>query len=104
MDREGILEKYRNEKNDEGVENSENTGRIYGMSAFYCVALALFVISFYLGKRTELLFIFVLISFVTENFANYRFKRTPKYLRRAFFWGIWAMICIVIYVSQVMGW
>lgn len=104
MDRERILEKYRNEKNDEGMENSENTGRIYGLSAFYWVALVLFIIGFCLGKRTELLFIFVLISFVTENFAKYRFTRAPRYLRRAFFWGIWAMLGIVIYVYQIMGW
>ncbi len=104
MDRESILEKYRNEKNDEGMENSENTGRVYGMTAFYWVILILFIVSLYLGKRTELIWIFMLISFAIENFTKYRFARAPKYLRRASFWGIWAMLCIVIYVGRMMGW
>lgn len=104
MNRDDILEKYRSENNDEGLEYFENTGRVFGMAVFYWVALILFIIGLYEGKSTELLLIFVLISFATENFAKYRFTKVSKYLRRTFIWGIWAMLCIMIYVYRLMGW
>ncbi|MCL2197593.1 MAG: DUF6442 family protein [Defluviitaleaceae bacterium] len=80
MKKEDILAKSKADKRDEGMEHTENKGRVVGFAIFFCMAMVFQLSVMFLADGhhrdvmtaiTALLFTF----FVTESFAKWRFTR-----------------------------
>ncbi len=82
MLKEEILEKSRNEKADEGMENAENQGRKIGFIAFGIIFSALVLFNLFMSKTDTLYAILALfwVFSAAEAYVKYRFTKKKVYL------------------------
>lgn len=82
MLKEEILERSRNEKADEGMENAENQGRKIGFWAFGIIFAALAMFNLFMSKTDTLYAILALfwVFGAAEAYVKYRFTKKKVYL------------------------
>jgi hypothetical protein len=82
MLKEEILERSRNEKADEGMENAENQGRKIGFIAFVFMFLVLIIYNIFLGQLDTFYALSALfwVFLSVEAYGKYRFAKKQTYL------------------------
>lgn len=75
MDKEKILEKARNEKVDEGIENAKNKGLSFGYKVFIFLNIILIIFNLFMGQNSyDLMSLFW--GFVgAEAYSRYKFSK-----------------------------
>ena len=85
MDKNEILEKSRQEKEDEGVTYAENEGRRYGEISFCLLIIAVLVYDFAKGLDNYLPMSLLWAYLAAQALGKYQARREHKYL--------WVVVC-----------
>lgn len=105
MNREDILQKYRNENIDEGWENVRKDGLACGYIAYVIVYFLLEFINLsfrYSGGHT-FFWSFFLAACAIDNYSKYKFLKEKKYFRKMLFFGVWVALVLLGYYLEVTG-
>ena len=80
MNKDEILKKSRQQKNDEGMEHAENSGRKFGFAAFTFVFIFILIFSFFMGIQNYAIFALYWTFIAAESIPKYRFTNNKTYL------------------------
>ena len=80
MDKDEILKKSRQQKNDEGMEYTENSGRKLGFTAFCFVSIFLVIFNSFIGEQSYAIFALFWTFIAAESIPKYRFTHKKVYL------------------------
>lgn len=105
MQKDEILERSRNERKDEGMENAENRGRKIGFIIFVCLFIALTLFNIMRGEfRTQHAISVLFWAFLSaEAYGKYRFAKNKAYLVTAIAGGIASLASLANYIMTVLG-
>ena len=99
MDKKEILEKAQAESVDEGMNNAQNKGRLWGVTAFTIVYFAITIFNNVKGKPNDLANIFFMTYLAAESIPEYIFTKKKIYIFTATFGAIAAIISLIIYIT-----
>ena len=99
MNREEILQKYRNENIDEGWEQVHKEGIACGYIAYVIVYFLMFLLNTHFRYDGAQTFFgtFFLIIYAVNNYSKYKFLKEKKYFRRMIFFAVWALLVLGLY-------
>ncbi|WP_313757407.1 DUF6442 family protein [Tissierella sp.] len=75
MNNDEILKRSRQQKQDEGMEHTENNGRKLGFIAFCCVFLFEVIFNSFLGEQSYAIFALFWTFIAAEAIPKYRFTQ-----------------------------
>ena len=105
MDREEILKRSRQEKQDEGMSAAENQGRKIGVIAFCAVFVAVAIFSLFRSEKQ--VFYAAMTMFwaycAAEAYPVYRFTRKTTYLVTTVAGSIAAAAFFALFVLESLG-
>ncbi len=103
MNKEEILERSRQEQNDEGMIDAQNKGNKLGIIIFTALFCFFAVFNFVFDQNNDLLMIMFGSFIVAEAFEKYRFTGKKKFLP----WMIGGIFVILLfsihYISKVVS-
>jgi hypothetical protein len=104
MLKEEVLERSRNEKADEGMENAENQGRKIGFWAFGIIFTVLLLFNLFMEKTDTFYAILALfwVFSASEAYAKYRFTKKRVYLVTTIASGIASLAYLANHVLNVL--
>ena len=105
MNRDDILQKYRDENIDEGWESVHKEGLACGYIAYAIVMFLMFLINthFRYGGSHIFFCTFFLVTCAIDNYSKHRFLKEKKYLRRMIFFIVWITLVLLGYFLEVTG-
>ncbi len=103
MNKEEILAKSREEKNDEGVAYAANRGRRYGVSAMCLMMIVLIVFNWFQGQNNYAIFAILWSYLGLEAYGTYQVTREKARLAAAVL-GIAAgiLFCIAYFLKVLL--
>ena len=102
MNREEILQKSRDAKQDEGFVQAENQGRRMGIVAFVCVFIFILFFSFINGQNTYAPLTMFWAFVAAEAYPKFRFTRNKAYLLTTICASVLTLCYFVCYVVDVV--
>lgn len=102
MNREEILQKSRDAKQDEGFVQAENQGRRMGIVAFVCVFIFIFIFSFINGQNTYAPLSMFWAFVAAEAYPKFRFTSNRAYLLTTICASLLTLCYFVCYVVDVV--
>lgn len=103
MNKDEILEKSREEKNDEGLIAAENKGRKIGMIAFTIVFAFTLVFNFFNGNDIYACIAMFWAFFATETYPKYKFTKNKVYLFTTILGATACIIAIATLITKTLG-
>ena len=99
MDKKEILEKAQTESVDEGLENAQNKGRLWGVGAFILVYVAVTIFNSIKNRSNDLPSTFMMAYIAAESIPEYIFTKKKIYIFTAVFGAIAAIISLISYIT-----
>ena len=100
MNKKEILEKAQAESVDEGLENAQNKGRVWGVAAFMIVYIVITIFNIIKDKPNELASMFLMAYLAAESIPEYMFTKRKISLWTAI---ISALAAILNLINYIMG-
>lgn len=103
MNREDILEKSRNEKNDEGIIFALNEGYKYGVGIFSIVYIFILILALVKWRTTDIcLLMTVFFGLYTGILCGYQKATNKKKYFMTIFCAVLTIIFLISYVKQIL--
>lgn len=99
MNKEDILNKSRNSKEDEGAEFIENKGIRLGFGIFSIISLLIVVFNEFVGLKSFDIFVLIFVFSSTESITKYKFTHKKRYIVSTIFSVIFCIICLIAYID-----
>ena len=103
MYKEDILEKSRNEKNDEGQQFAESKGRRIGVIAMTAMSLILMVYNLFMGLNNDAIFALFWTYLGFESYGKYQFTKGKAELTGAVAGIIAGIVFLINYLISTLG-
>lgn len=102
MDRDEILRMSRETLEDEGEQNAEYKGKLWGSLAFLSVNAFIMLFNLWQGRSNDVPFALFFAYIAAEAYPLYRFTHRKLYLATMIAGSIGSLLRIVLYVMSVM--
>lgn len=99
MDKKEILEKAQAESVDEGLENAQNKGRMWGIAVFAIIYIAITIFNAVKDKPNDIPNLFLMAYFAAESIPQYIFTKKKIYIFTAVCGAIAAIISLIDYIT-----
>lgn len=102
MDKEEILKKSREQKEDEGVTFAENKGQRFGIVGFASVFVIIVFFNLFTGQNNFVPFTMFWAYAAAEAYGEYSVTKKKSYLVTAIFAGIAAVCFLATYILKTL--
>jgi hypothetical protein len=103
MDKDEILKKSREQKEDEGLIFAENKGRYFGAIGFVSVFITLLFFNFFTGQDNYALFAMFWAYGAAEAYGKYRVTKKKVYLVSTIFGAVASLGFLANHMMNTLG-
>lgn len=103
MDKDEILKKSREAKEDEGTVYAENKGRRYGLIAFCSFFIVVLIFNMFTGQSIHMPLSMFWAYTAAEAYGKYRISKSKALLTTAILGSVAAVAFLACYMMNVLG-
>jgi hypothetical protein len=103
MDKEEILKKSREQKEDEGTVYADNKGRCYGVIAFCSVFIIIMFFNIFTKQNNYVPYSMFFAYMSAEAYGKYRVAKEKTFMITTVFASIASIAFLACYVLEVLG-
>ena len=103
MNKEEILKRSREQKEDEGTVFAENKGRRYGIIMFSAVFIIITLFNLFAGQNNFAPYSMFFAYIAAEAYGRYRVELEKKLLVSAVFGAIASILFLICYILDTLG-
>lgn len=102
MNKEEILKKSREQKEDEGVAYAEDKGRRYGVMGFCAVFIVIIFFNLFTGQNNFVPNSMFFAYLAAEAYGKYRLDRKKAFMTTTVFGAIASVLFLICHIMKVM--